>query len=126
MVDALNTQGKSIKGAKVLVLGAAYKKDVDDNRESPSVKIMHLLKEKCAEVYYNDPYIPVLKGMRKYPWLYMESVALNEKLLKTSDCVLVATDHSDYDYQFIYEHSQLIVDTRNAMKKFDDSKIFKA
>lgn len=126
VVDALNTQGKSIKNAKVLVLGAAYKKDVDDNRESPSVKIVHLLEEKEALVCYNDPYIPVLTGMRKYPDFCMESVELDEDLLKESDCVLIATNHSKYDYKFIYEHSSLIIDTRNAMKDYRDKKIFKA
>ncbi len=126
VVDALNSQDKSIKGAKVLVLGAAYKKDVDDNRESPSVKIIHLLMAKGAIVSYNDPYIPVLKDMRKYPGFEMESVELNENLLKAVDCVLIATDHNHYDYGLIYKHSPLIVDTRNAMKNFKDSKIVKA
>lgn len=126
VVDALNARGKSIKGAKVMVLGAAYKKDVDDNRESPAVKIISLLKEKGAEVSYNDPHIPVLKGMRRYPDLCMESVALDQGQLREADCVLIATDHSVYDYAFIFEHSSLIVDTRNAMKEFKDSKIVKA
>jgi len=126
VVDALNSNGKSIKGAEVLVLGAAYKKDVDDNRESPSVKIIHLLMAKGARVCYNDPYIPVLKDMRKYPDFQMESIGLNEELLKAVDCVLIATDHSNYDYEFIYKHSPLIIDTRNAMKEFQDTKIVKA
>lgn len=126
VVDVLNANGKSISGARLLVLGAAYKKDVDDNRESPAVKIIHLLRGKGAKVCYNDPYIPVLKGMRKYPDLCMESVGLDDKLLKEVDCVLIATDHSSYDYQFINEHSSLIVDTRNAMKNYNDNKIFKA
>lgn len=126
VVDALNEAGKSIKNAKVLVLGAAYKKDVDDIRESPAVKIMQLLEDKGAEVCYNDPYIPTIEGMRKYPGYHKESVELDEALLKRVDCVLVVTDHSVYDYQFVYENSSLIVDTRNAMKGFIDNKIVKA
>ena len=125
-VDALNAQGKSIKNAKVLVLGAAYKKDVDDYRESPSIKIIQLLKEKEARVCYNDPYIPVMSDLRKYPDFHMESVQLDQNTLSESDCILIATDHSIYDYDFIYQHSPLIVDTRNVMKKFTGSKLFKA
>ncbi len=126
IVDALNAEGKSIKGAKVLVLGAAYKKDVDDNRESPAVKIIHMLSEKGANVSYNDPYIKVLRDMRKYPGFEIESVELDEGIVRAADCVLIATDHSNYDYKFIYEHSTLIVDTRNAMKGYFDSKIYRA
>lgn len=126
VADVLNGRGRSLQGAKVLVLGAAYKKDVDDNRESPAVKIMHLLMEKEANVSYNDPFIPVLKDMRKYPGFVMESVALDKEVLEAADCVLIATDHSSYDYQFIYEHSTLIVDTRNAMKGYDGGKVYKA
>ncbi len=131
-VDALNAQGKSIKNARVLLLGAAYKKDVDDYRESPSIKIIQLLKEKAARVSYNDPYIPVMSDLRKYPDFYMESVQLDQNTLAESDCVLIATDHSDYDYDFIYEHSSLVVDTRNVMKGYDcfdekgEKKIFRA
>jgi UDP-N-acetyl-D-glucosamine dehydrogenase len=126
VVDALNAQGKSIMGAQVLVLGAAYKKDVDDNRESPSVKIMQLLRNKGAAVCYNDPYIPVLKDMRKYPGFELQSVGLDRELLQTVDCVLIATDHSSYDYGFILEHSKLIVDSRNALKGYRDDRIVKA
>ncbi len=125
-VDALNKKGKSIKGARVLVLGAAYKKDVDDIRESPAVKIISLLQEKEAEVYYHDPFIPVIEGMRNYPGFVMESVDLNEEVLENVDCVVVVTDHSSYDFDWILEKSILIVDTRNVFKEYNNAKIIKA
>jgi len=114
--DALNEHQKSIKGSKVLVLGAAYKKDVDDPRESPSFKLMELLEEKGAEVDYNDPFIPVLPKMRMYHVGPKESVELTAENLQKYDCVLVSTDHSAYDWDFIVKHSKLVVDTRNATK----------
>ncbi len=114
--DALNEHQKSIKGSKVLVLGAAYKKDVDDPRESPSFKLMELLEEKGAEVDYNDPFIPVLPKMRMYHVGPKESVELTPENLQKYDCVLVSTDHSSYDWEFIVKHSKIVVDTRNATK----------
>jgi len=126
VIEALNTKERSIKGARVLLLGAAYKKDVDDYRESPSLKIINILQGKGASVFYNDPYIPVIEDVRKYPDLYIESVDIGKDFLEGTDCVLIATDHSVYDYDLIYKHSPLIVDTRNAMKGYNDSKIFKA
>jgi UDP-N-acetyl-D-glucosamine dehydrogenase len=114
--EALNERCKSLKGAKVLVLGAAYKKDVDDPRESPSFKIMDLLFQKGAEVQYNDPYIPVLLPRRQHA-LNLSSVPLTPETLSAVDCVLLATDHSVYDYDFIWQHAQLIVDTRNVYRK---------
>ncbi len=114
--DALNEHQKSIKGSKVLVLGAAYKKDVDDPRESPSFKLMELLEEKGAEVDYNDPFIPVLPKMRMYHVGPKESVELTPENLQKYDCVLISTDHSAYDWDFIVKHSKLVVDTRNATK----------
>ena len=114
--DALNEHQKSIKGSKVLVLGAAYKKDVDDPRESPSFKLMELLEEKGAEVDYNDPFIPVLPKMRMYNVGPKESVELTPENLQKYDCVLVSTDHSSYDWEFIVKHSKIVVDTRNATK----------
>ena len=125
-IDALNENGKSLKGARVLVLGAAYKKDVDDIRESPAVKIITLLKEKGAQVIYHDPYIPEIKGMRKYPGLIMKAVELEEETLQGVDCVLLVTDHSCYDYGWILDNSTLIVDTRNAFKDYRSPKIYKA
>lgn len=112
-MEALNSRKKSINGSKILLLGMAYKKDVDDDRESPSFKLLELLQEKGAEVVYNDPHIPVLKPSRKYSFR-LESTELTAHSLAAADCVLLATDHSDYDYRFILDHANLIVDTRNA------------
>ena len=115
VMDALNQRKKSINGSTVLLLGIAYKKDVDDQRESPSLKLIELLQEKGAEVMYNDPHIPTIPPTRKYSF-NMESIKLNPTTLAAVDCVLLATDHSAYDYAFILEHSDLIIDTRNAFK----------
>ncbi len=114
VMDALNDRSKSLKGSKVLVLGVAYKKDIDDPRESPSFKLMEILLEGGAEVDYNDPLIPELPSMRMYD-IHRKSVELTEENLSNYDCVLVSTDHSVYDWEFIAEHANLIVDTRNAM-----------
>lgn len=114
LMDALNDHGKSLKGAKVLVLGAAYKKDIDDPRESPSFKLMEIMLEKGALVDYNDPHVPVLPNMRHYN-IQKESVELTSTNLSKYDCVLISTDHSAYDWEFIGKHSKLVVDTRNAM-----------
>jgi UDP-N-acetyl-D-glucosamine dehydrogenase len=111
-MEALNDQGKALKNAKVLVLGAAYKKNVDDDRESPSYKLMALLMEKGARVSYNDPHIPVLRPVRKYDF-GLTSTPITELTLAGSDCILITTDHDAYDYPFILAHAPLIVDTRN-------------
>ena len=113
VMEALNSRKKSINGSKILLLGMAYKKDVDDPRESPSFKLMELLQEKGAEVHYNDPYIPVLPRMRKYSF-NLKSADLTAETISSMDCILLATNHSAYDYQFILDHAKLIVDTRNA------------
>jgi len=125
--ELLNKDRKAINGSKILILGAAYKKDIDDMRESPSLRLIELLNEKGAAVSYNDPYIPKLPKTRKYDY-DMESVALTAKNLDSFDLVLLSTDHSDYDYRFIEQHAKLIVDTRNAFAKHGIStkKIFKA
>ena len=112
-VRALNDAGKSIKGAKVLVLGLAYKKDVDDVRESPSVELIELLKKRGAKVDYNDPFIPRTHRQREHD-LRMTSKKIDKKSLASYDCVLIATDHSCYDYDFIVRHARLVVDSRNA------------
>jgi UDP-N-acetyl-D-glucosamine dehydrogenase len=116
LADALNDQGKAVKGSKITLLGMAYKKDVDDPRESPGFELMELLRGKGAVVEYNDPYIPTLPAMRHYPHLRMSSRELTEEYLRTRDCVLIATDHSNYDWNWIARHAPLIVDTRNATK----------
>jgi UDP-N-acetyl-D-glucosamine dehydrogenase len=105
-----------VKGSKVLLLGMAYKKDVDDPRESPGFELMDLLLEKGAEVEYNDPHIPILPPMRKYPHLRQESRPLSAEYLASRDCVLVVTDHSAYDWAWVVEHSPLVIDTRNATR----------
>jgi UDP-N-acetyl-D-glucosamine dehydrogenase len=113
---ALNDRGRSIRGTKVLVLGVAYKKDIDDVRESPSLEIMKLLKERGAEISYSDPYIPKLQRMREYDFSYMSSEPLTEEALRKTDVVVITTDHSNVDYQWVVDHSNLVVDTRNATK----------
>lgn len=127
LMDALNDRGKSLKGSKILILGAAYKKDIDDPRESPSFKLMEILIDKGAEVDYNDPFIPELPSMRMYD-VKGKSVELTEENLAKYDCVLVSTDHSVYEFDFIVKHAKLVIDTRNATVnvKDTDNKIVKA
>ena len=111
IADALNERTKSVKGSKILVLGIAYKKNVDDMRESPSVELMELLRERGAEVQYSDPYIPVFPNIRRGR-MDLKSVEMTPENIKGFDCVLVATNHDKFDYMKIKEHAQLIVDTR--------------
>jgi UDP-N-acetyl-D-glucosamine dehydrogenase len=115
--EELNKRGKSINTSKILVLGLAYKKDIDDTRESPSLKLIELLMQKGAHVDYNDPHIPMTTKMRMYD-LKMSSTSLTEENLRKYDCVVISTDHSSYDYQFIADNASLIIDTRNAMNGF--------
>ncbi len=117
---ALNQQRKSINGAKILVLGVAYKRDIDDLRESPSLTILELLREKGAEVSYNDPYFPTVGHGRHYA-LDMTNTPLDN--LGQYDAVVIVTDHSTYDYKAIVEQSQLVIDTRNATKGNESPKI---
>jgi UDP-N-acetyl-D-glucosamine dehydrogenase len=115
--EALQSRGKAVRGSKVSILGMAYKRDVDDPRESPGFELMELLIKKGAEVTYNDPHIPKLPTMRRYPQLkQLESQPLTSDYMADQDCVLIATDHSAYDYEFIVRHAQLVVDTRNATR----------
>lgn len=113
VMDALNNRKKSLKGSKVLVLGLAYKKDIDDLRESPSIELIELLKAKGAKVDYNDPYIPKTHKQREHD-LNMVSKKITAAMLKKYDVVLISTAHSDYDYDWIVRNAQLVVDTRNA------------
>jgi len=113
VISALNQRGKALNGAKVLVLGVAYKKDIDDLRESPSLTIIELLQKSGAQVEYNDPYFPVIGKGRKYN-LNMRSASLQD--LQRFDCVLITTDHSIYDYDQIVREAKLVVDTRNATR----------
>jgi UDP-N-acetyl-D-glucosamine dehydrogenase len=116
VADALNERGKPVKHSKIALLGMAYKKDVDDPRESPGFELMDLLMKKGAVVTYNDPHIPVLPPMRHYPHLRMASEPLTAEYLRAQDCVLIVTDHSTYDWPWVVEHAPLIVDTRNATR----------
>lgn len=113
---ALNERQKSIKGSKILLLGVAYKKDVDDLRESPSLKLLELLTARGAVMDYNDPFFPSLHKMRQYDFSNMRSVDLEQERLASYDCLLIATDHSTYDYDAIVRCAQLVVDTRNATR----------
>src|ERR1700723_1857990 len=116
LVTALNGHEKSVKGSKILLLGVAYKKDVDDLRESPSLKLLELLSARGAVLDYNDPYFPALHKMRHYDFSNMKSVELSPQRLASYDCVLIATDHTSYDYEAIVRDSKLVVDTRNATR----------
>jgi len=127
LMDALNDRAKSLKGSKILILGLAYKKDIDDLRESPSLELIELLKDKGAKVAYNDPHVPRTQKMREHD-LKMTSKKLSAKMLAGYDAVLISTDHSSYDYPFIVDNAQLVLDTRNATKdvKRGRGKIVKA
>jgi UDP-N-acetyl-D-glucosamine dehydrogenase len=126
-MEALNQKKKSLKGSKVLVLGLAYKKDIDDLRESPSIELIELLKEKGAKVDYNDPYIPKTHKQREHN-LKMVSKKLSTRMIASYDVVLISTEHSNYDYDWIVKNARLIVDTRNATKnvRTNRKKIVKA
>ncbi len=117
VAEALNEAGKPLNGSKVCILGMAYKKDVDDPRESPSFELMELLREGHAELTYNDPHVPQLPKMRHHSLPAMQSTPLDARFLASQDCVIIATDHSAYDYDFIVKHARLIIDTRNATSK---------
>ncbi len=129
LMESLNERGKALKGAKILVLGLAYKKDVDDMRESPSLELIELLKHFGAKADYNDPHIPVCPHTREFPHLAgMKSVPLTPANIKKYDAVLISTDHSKYDYNLIVKSAKLVIDTRNAAKgvKVGRNKIVKA
>jgi UDP-N-acetyl-D-glucosamine dehydrogenase len=111
--SALNHRDKPLPGKRVLILGVAYKRDIDDLRESPALTVIELLKKEGVTVSYNDPYIPTIGKGRKYD-LNMASTPLEN--LQQYDCVLILTDHSDYNYEHIVHESRLVVDTRNATR----------
>jgi UDP-N-acetyl-D-glucosamine dehydrogenase len=119
---ALNRHKKALNGARVLILGVAYKKDIDDLRESPALTIIELLQKDGAQVSYHDPYFPFIGKGRKYD-LQMKCAELKD--LGQYDCVVVVTDHSDYDYRRIVQEAQLVVDTRNATKGIDSPRIMR-
>jgi len=122
---ALNDLAKSIRGARILILGVAYKKDVDDVRESPALEIMELLQERGAVLCYSDPYIPRLHKMRAHDFSHMTSVPLTVETLRNQDLVLITTDHTNIDYQWLVENSPVVVDTRNATKTVKSGKLKK-
>jgi len=122
LARALNQQKKSLNGSKIMVLGLAYKKDIDDLRESPSLTIIELLQKSGAEVSYNDPFFPTVGHGRKYN-LNMECAPLSD--IAKSDAVVIVTDHSSYDYHKIVREAKLVLDTRNACKGMDSPNIFR-
>jgi UDP-N-acetyl-D-glucosamine dehydrogenase len=115
VAEALNEEALSIKGSRICVLGVAYKKDVDDPRESPAFPILELLQARGAHVSYNDPHIPVLPAMRHHT-IRLQSVPLTEEFLAVQDCVVIVTAHAAYNYEWIAQHARLLVDTRNATR----------
>ena len=129
VVDALNARNKAVKGSRILILGLAYKPNVDDERESPSYVLMDLLNERGAKVEYYDPYIPAIKQTREHShWAGKKSVLWNREVIETFDVVLIATNHACVNYQEVADWSQRIVDTRNAMAsvKVAPGKVWKA
>ncbi len=120
IMNALNDRNKHLKNSKVLILGVAYKKNIDDVRESPSVELIQKLIEKGALVYYSDPYIPTIPLMRKYN-LSLNSIDLNIETISQMDCVVIATDHDAFNYEMIYKSSNLIIDTRGRYRSTDNN-----
>ncbi|GFE58366.1 nucleotide sugar dehydrogenase [Geobacter sp. AOG1] len=124
IVNALNDRGQALKGARILVLGIAYKKNVDDMRESPSVVLMEKLLSRGAVVHYSDPHVPVFPKIRRC-YFDLTSVELTVENLKSYDCVLIATNHDAFDYDAIHTHASLIVDTRGVYQ-FKSAKVIRA
>lgn len=115
LVWGLNEQGKAVNGSRILILGVAYKKNVDDMRESPSAEIMELLEEKGANIAYSDPHVPRFPLMRRYSFS-LESQTINEKMLGNFDAVVVATNHDAFDYKLILKNARLIIDSRGVYR----------
>ena len=115
VADALNDDGKALRGSKILIIGIAYKPNVDDIRESPAAEIIELLSDAGAEVSYHDPHMPRFPGMRKYS-INLDSQPLNQATLGSADAVVIVTNHDAVDYDVIGQHAQLVIDTRNAME----------
>lgn len=128
LAEALNDRYKPLKGSHILILGVAYKKNVDDQRESPSLKIIHLLQRQGAQVDYHDPYAPTCSNHRHYPEINLRSVPLTKEMLPNYDAVIIATDHDDVDYELVAEFTPLIIDTRNviAARKIADKNTISA
>jgi UDP-N-acetyl-D-glucosamine dehydrogenase len=122
VAEALNDAGKPVRGSRIGILGVAYKKDVDDPRESPAFKLMELLEARGAILSYNDPYIPVLPEMRHSNPPRLSSEPLTAEYLASQDCLLIATDHTAYDWPFIVRHARLVIDTRNATREVSEGR----
>jgi UDP-N-acetyl-D-glucosamine dehydrogenase len=125
--DALDRRGRTLSGARILVLGVAYKRDTGDIRESPALRILSILSRRGADVGYHDPHVPSLGRSRHYRFA-LESLPLSEETLRAAHAVLIVTDHSSVDYGFVVQHASLVVDTRNATRDVRDGqdKVFKA
>ena len=121
ILEALNARDKSLNGAKIFMLGAAYKKDIEDSRESPSLRVIQLLRDRGAEVSYNDPYIPEIQLSQGS----LSSIELTEESLSSADCVVIATDHSCYDAEQVVAHSKLVFDARGATRKLGSNNIIR-
>lgn len=119
MIRALGKQGKPLFGAKILILGMAYKRDLNDWRQSPGMDLLHLLKSEEVELFYNDPNVPCIEDHQGQVY---HSIPLTQETLSKMDCVVIITDHSDYDYDFIVEQSSVVVDTRNACRNVLDQR----
>ena len=122
ILQGLNRKNKTLRGAKVLILGVGYKKDVNDIRESAALKILSLLKKMQAEIYYHDPYVPELADLPEFPHIHLKSTPLDYEGLSLYDMVVIVTDHSLYDWSKVVAHSELIVDTRNVLKDHPEVK----
>jgi UDP-N-acetyl-D-glucosamine dehydrogenase len=116
VIAALNDRARPLRGSRILVLGAAYKPNVDDCRESPAIELLELLEDRGALVAYNDPHVPVLPPLRGHS-IRLESVPLTAETLAAQDCVLIATDHALYDWELIARHAPLLIDTRGATRR---------
>jgi UDP-N-acetyl-D-glucosamine dehydrogenase len=122
LVEALNARRKALNGSRILVLGLAYKANVDDDRESPTYRLMELLKDRGAEVSYFDPYVPIIRPTREHPhWAGLKSVSWQRETVAGFDCALISTAHDSVNYRELAEWSSCIVDTRNAMASFRQS-----
>jgi len=122
VAEALNQAGKPVKGSKIGVFGVAYKKDVDDPRESPSFKLIEILLERGAEISYSDPHIPALPQMRSFNVPSLNSKEPTAEYLASLDCALISTDHTAFDYEFIVNNSKIVVDTRNSTKNVETNR----
>jgi UDP-N-acetyl-D-glucosamine dehydrogenase len=113
VAEALNESGKAVKGASVLIIGVAYKRDIEDIRESPALDIIRLLEDQGARVSYHDPYVPTFAEDGHQA----TSVPLTAEIVAAADCVVIVTDHSSLDYELIRRHAEVVVDTRNALRR---------